>query len=427
MFKVIVVAYYFPPMGLSGVQRTQKFVKYLPDFGWQPTVITTGKTTYFAFDEALLKEVEDKNVEIIRVEGNDPNTIMKKAGARKPPRERLRKILNRISQTIFIPDNKKSWSKKAAKKVDELLSTGSYDLVFVTAPPFSAFAEIAKLKERHNVPIVFDYRDLWYESYFAFYPTPAHKFKHYKTEYAALRKVDRVTVTNRKIKEKLLLDYPFLDNNNVIIVRHGYDEADFENAPKIEKENDKLLITHSGNFIEYTTPEYMLKALRNLQLKFPEIAADLEFHFVGIMDKRYQKLIKKYKLELIVKVYGYMEHSEAVRKVASSDVLWFMIGRKPNIDAILPGKLFEYVGARKPIFGSVPDGAAKLVLEEYGASFISKPDDIEEITQKLVEIYKLYKAGNLPVPDEEYVKSHERKKLTEELTKVFQFLLKEET
>ncbi len=426
MFKVIVVAYYFPPLGLSGVQRTQKFVKYLPDFGWQPTVVTTGKTAYFAYDETLLKEIEEKNIEIVRVEANDANAVLGKAGAKKPPRERIRKILNRISQTLFIPDNKKSWSKKAAKKIDEMLSKEHYDLIFVTAPPFSAFVEIAELKQKHNIPVVFDYRDLWYESYFAFYPTPAHKFRHYKLEYAALRAVDRVTVTNRKIKEKLLLDYPFLNHNEVIILRHGYDAADFENAPKIAKENDKLLITHSGNFIEYTTPEYMLRALRNLQLKYPEIAADLEFHFVGIMDKRYQKMIKKFKLELIVKVYGYMEHSEAVRKVASSDVLWFMIGRKPNIDAILPGKLFEYVGARKPIFGSVPDGAAKLVLEEYGASFISEPDNVEEITEKLAEIYRLYRANKLPVPDEEYVKNHERRKLTEELTKIFQFLLREE-
>ena len=426
MFKVLVVAYYFPPMGLSGVQRTQKFVKYLPDFGWQPTVITTGSTAYYAYDETLLDELKEKNIRIVRVEANDADAVLKKIGANRVPRERIRKILNRISQTFFIPDNKKSWAKKAAKKIDEMLKTEHFDLIFVTAPPFSAFVEIAELKEKHNIPVVFDYRDLWYESYFAFYPTPAHKFRHYKLEYSALRRVDRVTVTNRKIKEKILLNYPFLQHNDVIILRHGYDEEDFSNAPPIAKENNKLLIMHSGNFIEYTTPEYMLRALRNLLLKYPEIAADLEFHFIGLMDKKYQRIIRKYKLELIVKTYGYMEHPEVIRKISSADVLWFMIGRKRNIDAILPGKLFEYVGARKPIFGSVPDGAAKLVLEEYGASFISEPDNIEEITEKLVEIYKLYKAGKLPTPDEEYVVKHERRKITEELAKIFQFLLKEE-
>ncbi len=425
MYKVLVVAYYFPPIGLSGVQRTLKFVKYLPDFGWQPTVITTGKIAYFAYDETLLNEIKDKNINIIRVGAKDVNALLGKLGTKKPPREKIRKVLNRISQSIFIPDNKKSWSKKAARKIEELLDKEHFDLIFVTGPPFSAFVEIAELKIKRNIPVVYDYRDLWYESYFSFYLTPGHKFRHYKYEYFALKNVNKITVTNRKIKEKLLLDFPFLKHTDITIIRHGYDAEDFEKTPPIAKENNKLLFVHSGNFIEYTTPEFMLQALRDLQLKYPDVAADLEFHFIGIMDKKYQKLIKKYKLELIVKTYGYMEHKEAVRKVKSADVLWFMIGRKKNIDAILPGKLFEYIGAKKPIFGSVPDGAAKSVLEEYEASFISEPDNVEQITETLVEIYNLYKDNNLPVPYSKYVEKHERRVLTEELSKVFQFLLKE--
>jgi glycosyltransferase involved in cell wall biosynthesis len=423
MFNVLVIAYYFPPMGLSGVQRTLKFVKYMPDFNWQPTVITTGKTTYFAYDENMLKELKDKNIEIIRTEAFDPNTVLSIIGSKKAPRESIRRVLNHISQTIFIPDNKKSWAKKALKEADKLISERKFDAVFVTAPPFSAFSEIAKLKEKHNIPIVFDYRDLWYESYFAYYLTHAHKFIHYKLEYAALKAADKVTVTNRKIKEKLLKDYPFLKHDDVIIVRHGYDKADFEGLTPIKKENEKLLITHSGNFIEYTTPEFILKALRQLVVENPEIASDIEFHFVGIMDPIFIKLIKRLGLQTIVKVYGYVEHSEAVRKIISSDVLWFMISERKNINAILPGKVFEYVGARKPIFANLPEGAAKIVLDEYGASYTTVPDDVNEIKEKIVEIYKDYKNNKLPVPDEEYVIKHERKRLTEELTKVFQFIM----
>lgn len=423
MFNVLVIAYYFPPMGLSGVQRTLKFVKYMPDFGWNPTVITTGKTAYFAYDENMLREITERKINIIRTEALDPNTVLKKIGTSKAPRESVRKVLNKISQTIFIPDNKKSWSKKAFQIAGELLEEKKFDVVFVTGPPFSAFSEIAKLKEKFDVPIVFDYRDLWYESYFAFYPTKAHKFMHYKLEYAALKGADKVTVTNRKIKEKLLKDFPFLRHEDVIIIRHGYDKEDFDNNAPIKKENNKLLITHSGNFIEYTTPEFIFKALRRLVLENPDIASDIEFHLVGIVDRTYVKMIRKLGLQTIVKVYGYLEHKEAVRKIISSDILWLMIGKRKNIDSILPGKVLEYVGARKPVFANLPEGAAKIVLDEYDASYLTSPDDVNEIKEKIIEIYKDYKAGKLPVPKDEFVEQHERKSLTEELTKVFQFLL----
>jgi hypothetical protein len=116
MFKVLVLAYYFPPMGLSGVQRTLKFVKYLKNFNWEPTVITAGDVGYYAHDYSLLKEAETAGIRIIRTEANDPNSLLSRFGTIKPPSELVRKILNRLGQTFFIPDNKLSWSKKAYKK-----------------------------------------------------------------------------------------------------------------------------------------------------------------------------------------------------------------------------------------------------------------------------------------------------------------------
>ena len=102
MHKVLVIAYYFPPMGLSGVQRTLKFVKYLKNYNWEPTVITTGKVAYFAHDESLKKELDETAVRVIRVGGSDPNSLLSKKGTIKLPSEFIRKTFNRISQTFFI-------------------------------------------------------------------------------------------------------------------------------------------------------------------------------------------------------------------------------------------------------------------------------------------------------------------------------------
>lgn len=424
MHKVLVISYYFPPMGLSGVQRTLKFTKYFKDYNWEPTVLTTSDIGYYAHDKSLLKEVEDVN--IVRVGGGDINSFLKKNGTIKIPREKIRKLFSYLSSTFFIPDNKVGWSKKALVKAREILTKEKFDIIYVTAPPFSSVNMAVELKKEFEIPLVIDYRDLWFESYFSFYPTLFHKSMNKKMEYNALKKADKITVTNRRIKEKLLNTYQFLSFEDVTIISHGYDPKDFENLEPVPKTNSKLIITYSGIFMEYNTPKYFLKAFKEITLEKPEISANIELHFIGLLRIENQKLIRKLRLEEFVKDFGYIEHSDAVRQLVSSDVLWFMIGYKKNIDALLPGKLYEYVGAQKPIIACVPEGAAKNALQKYGAVFYTDPFDINEIKKTICKVYELYKKDELPKPDDEFVQQYRRDFLTEQLCKEFQFCMNTE-
>lgn len=425
MFKVLVVSYYFPPMGLSGVQRTLKFVKYMRNYNWEPTVITSGKVAYFAHDYFLNHELESLKIKVIRVEGTkDPNSLLSKFGTIKLPSEFIRNLFDKISQTFFIPDNKISWSNKALIKVEETLSQNHFDAIFITAPPFSSFEIISQVKQKFDVPIFADYRDLWYGSYFAFYPTPFHKVMHKKKEYNALKAADRIIVTNRKIKEKLLYTYPFLTFEDVVIVSHGFDKEDFDKIPGQPKPQNKMVLMYSGIFMVYSTPKYFLEAFKQLSVERPDIASNIELHFVGLLRKENQKLIKKLKLQSFVKDHGYVSHDESIAKIKSADVLWFMVGKRRNIDAILPGKVYEYLGAQKTIIACVPDGAAKMAVEESGAGFICKPDDINEIKETILKVYNHYKKGDLPKPSEEFLVKYQRDNLTELLTKQFQLKLR---
>lgn len=426
MFKVLVIAYYFPPMGLSGVQRTLKFVKYMPETNWEPTVITSGATAYYAHDVSLMKEANEANIRILRTEGKDPNSVLSKMGTVKMPREFIRKNLSRISKAFWIPDNKKSWSKQAYHTAEDLLKKEDFDAIFVSVPPFSPFMMAAKLTEKFDVPLFVDYRDLWHGNHFAFYPTPYHSYKHKKMEYQALKAAERVIVVNRKIKEKILTTYKFLTFEDIIIIPHGFDPKDFENIEPYPKPHKKMILTYSGIFYETITPRYLLKAFKKLTLERPDIAANIELNFVGHLRKENRRLIKRLKLQEFVKDYGYLTHKEAVRRLLSSDILWFMIGNSRNADKISVGKLFEYIGSRKPIFAMVPEGASRTTSIEYDASFICYPDDVEEIKNKLIEIHSRYKQNRLPKPDEEFVLKHNRRILTERLTKQFQFFLKTE-
>jgi hypothetical protein len=426
MFKVLVIAYYYPPLGLSGVQRTLKFVKYMKNYNWEPVVLTTGNIAYFAHDYSLLKESNDAGVRVVRAGGRGPNSLLSKFGTIKIPPEFIRKLINRITQVIYIPDNKISWTKAAYKTAEELISSEKFNAIFVTGPPFSAFVLGSKLKQKFNIPLFLDYRDLWFGSYFSFYLTPFHKLIQKRNEYLSLKSADRIFVTNRKIKENILNLFPFLTFEDIVILPHGYDAEDFEKLKAIPKPNDKMIVTYSGIFVEYNSPKYFIRAFKKLSVERPDIAQNIELHFVGFLRKENKKLIKKLKLEGFVKDHGYMNHSEAIIKIKSSDILWIMVGRKKNIDAILPGKLYEYFGSMKPIIACVPEGAAKIAAKEYGASFITEPDDIDQIKNTLLDVYESYKQNRLPQPDESYVAKYRRDFLTEQLTKQMQFMVKDD-
>ena len=417
MHKVLVIAYYFPPMGLSGVQRTLKFVKYLKNYGWEPTVITTGKVAYFAHDDSLQKELDKTGVRVIRVEGSEPNSLLSRHGTIKLPSELVRKFFNRISQTLFIPDNKISWAEKAFQKTLDILNNEEFNCIFISGPPFSQFSVFSNIKKFHNIPLVLDYRDLWVDNQFSFYITPLHKKLHKRREYRALKTADRVIVTNRKIKEKLINDYKFLSFDEVYILPHGFDHEDFSSIQPLQKPNDKMLITYSGLFYEYITPKYFLHAFKKLLIENPSVAENIRLSFVGLVGKENQKLIKDLKLEAYVTEFGYLNHLDAIQKLMLSDILWFMVGNGKSSETISSGKLYEYFGAKKPIICCLPDGALKTAAIEYKATLITEPENIEQIKETISRVYKLYKEGNLPVPDEKYIEGFRRDLLTEQLAK----------
>jgi hypothetical protein len=411
-------------MGLSGVQRTLKFVKYFKNYGWEPTVITTSEVGYFAHDQSLQKELDETGIRVIRIEGKEPNSFLARFGTLKLPREFIRKFLNKISQTFFIPDNKLSWARNAVKKTLELINSENFDLIFVTGPPFSVFYEFSKFKKHFHIPFFFDYRDIWYESYFAFYPTPIHKMLHKKMEYKSLKAADKISVTNRVAKEKLIKTYNFLTYNDIIIISHGFDHEDFERIPAQPKSKNRMSLMYSGIFMVYNTPKYLLKAFKELTIERPDIAKNIELHFVGFLRKENINIIKKLKLQEFIFNHGYLNHDESIAKIKSADILWMMVGKRKNIDSILPGKLYEYMGTAKPILGCIPEGAAKLALSEYPASFICEPDNINQIKETIIKIFDLYNRNELPKVDKEFLVKFRRDFLTEQLAKQMNNILR---
>lgn len=427
---VLIIAYYFPPMGLSGVQRTLKFVKYLPQFGWKPIVLTTPiDTPYYAFDESLLHELEEEinsgKVIIYRTEADPSLKRAKKSGKiLKLPRQGWQRLRSKIVQIFRQPDSRIGWKDIAIQKAAEIFEEHHIDAIFSTAPPYTDFLIASELKEKYNVPYLMDYRDAWVDNpVLNFYLTPLHKRKARKIEYEALRASDAITVANRRMKEILLSNYLFLDWNDVFILPHGFDPDDMEKAKLLAPnivQPDTFKVTYSGAFYVGRTPKFLLQAVKEAITEVPELGGCLELNFVGVLQKEYRKLIKKMNLAGNVTELGYLPHTESVTQLMASDVLWMTM----SDDLSAPGKLYEYFGTRKPILGLVPTGShAARMLNEYGNAKLAQPENVQEIKKALLEYFSLWKAWKLPLAqDEDFLKKYDRQFLSKELALQLTFM-----
>jgi glycosyltransferase involved in cell wall biosynthesis len=421
--RVLVIAYYFPPMGLSGVQRTSKFVKYLPQYGWEPTVLTVQNVGYFAQDESLLQELEGRNVRIARTPAAGPGKFLVKRETVRLPSERTRKWLSRVSDTLFIPDNKIGWKKTAVKTALDLHRETPFDLIFSTAPPFTDFLIGSAVKAAIRKPLVLDYRDPWLEYPFRFYPTPLHRWRHKVLERSALKASSHVITTNRRVKETLIALYPFLTYHDIDIISQGFDPEDFAPVQSavpesfVRKAGGTMRITYTGIFWENRVPTAFLHGLAALLAEQPRLRTKIEALFVGNFREENLRTVERLGLKDVVRTVDYVPHQECVRYLQDSDLLWMIV----RDDLGSPGKTYDYIGAGKPVLGLVPDGFLKTTIEEAGGTAVP-PDDIPAITRALADFYRRFEEGRLTGPPEDVRQRYDRQQLTGSLVRVFNSL-----
>ena len=417
-------------MGMGGVQRTAKFVKYLPDFGWEPYVLTTTPKVYLARDECLFKEVE--NIAKIYRTGHPENSrgTNSKDNHKDNSRENghtvvkfkndsNRKLLSNIAQTFLIPDSKIFWKAAAIKLAEKIIRDEKIDLIYATAPPYTDFLIASELKKTFGLPMVIDYRDSWIDCPNNFYPTSFHKERHRKLETKVLKCADRIVTINSRIKELIHYRYNFVPESDIEIIPQGFDQEDFDRQkPGIQRQG-KMRITYSGSFLNYYTPKYFLDGLAQVFKKRPELKDKIEALFIGTFPEEFVEYIEQLGISGSVNIAGYVEHSLCIKYLLESDILWMMINKTERSDLHSTGKLYEYFGARKPILACVPEGVARESLKDYGAVTLTGPDDSGAISKAIEEFYEQYEKNNLPVPDENMILKYDRKKLACELASQF--------
>lgn len=407
---VVLVAYYFPPLGGSGVQRVAKWAKYLPQNGWDVTVLTVEPGSYFAFDTTLLDEVIAAGVCIVRTQSLDPTRVRGSQKAILMPSERRRKLFTWLTGLFFLPDNKRGWMPHARKVFDQLGEENPVDLVLSSAPPYTSLRVGDALAHHLGVPHVMDYRDDWIDNPRHRYPTPLHKRWHRRQERAVIGGASAVLTINRSIADLLQERHPGIC---VQVLPQGFDPDDISAVTGSDGRTHtrtRMRVLYSGMFYDAQQPDTMLRAAALLMERNPDLADALELRFVGLFPEEKKSLVDSLGLAGVVSFGGYVSHAESVKELVNADVLWMTVGRQKGEHMISTGKLHEYMGTGKPILALAPEGEVRGALQGYGASWSVMPEDIGGTATVLATLLERHVTDSLPTGASEWIGQYDRER-----------------
>lgn len=427
MKRVLIIAYYFPPMGMGGVQRTTKFARYLPDFGWEPTVLTVKPVAYYAHDPSLLDEV--KHVRIVRAESLDPlrlvQRLRKGEGAKTVPNASGGGLLSRIhgwmTRWFLIPDSKVLWRPFAKQAVRRLQNERPFDLVLTSSPPHSVHALGAWMQSKYGTPWVADFRDIWMGESYERGPTPFHNVLNARMARCVVRRADAVisvSTPGSRILEAVR-------GSSVHTLHNGFDADDFKIKVEKDTPSERMTFTYTGSMNALFDPEDFLKAIRLLLEKHADMQSRIRIRFVGASSSTdLESSIRSFGLEDAVEWTGYVPHHESVRSLIQTDALLLPLEASLS-EAHTPGKVFEYLASGRPILGVMPESEAARLIREYDAGQVVHPGDVQGIADALLNLYRAWENGALkshPVCRPS-LQQFERKHQTGTLARMFDAIL----
>jgi len=434
MKKVLIITYYFPPSGGAGVQRTLKFVKYLNNFGWYPIVLTVSSRVYMILDHSLCKDIP-KDTKVIRTFSLEPSGRIKnfrvkyvKTKESNLIKRLVAKFLDLFSKMFIIPDAQIGWFPSALYYGFKIIKKENIDVIYITGNPFSTYFIGWFLKLITGVPFIVDFRDPWTLSEVRVWPNKIRKKIEEFLERRILKSADKVISATDEMTEDFLNKYSDIEKEKFVTITNGYDFEDFFRLSNVKfPPNKKFTMVYTGVILDdRTSPVPFLKALSLLIKRHPEIKEDIKVIFAGKVRESDIELIDELSVKDIIEIKGYIPHEESVKLLVSADILLFFIGNIPASRYILTGKLFEYIGSKKPILAIIPEGPASHLIRSVNAGVIINPSNIEAIEFQIYKLYLDYKQGTLKnfKSSEEEIKKYDRRVLTKKLADIFDSLLK---
>nr|WP_246601936.1 glycosyltransferase family 4 protein [Hymenobacter profundi] len=426
---MLVITYYWPPSGGAGVQRSLKFVKHLPALGVEPTVVTVDpeRGAYPVLDESLLAEVP-AGVRVIRTDTSEPFGSYKKLTRREQipyggfanesKTSFTQRLFKFVRGNFFLPDPRRGWNRHALRAVAQLLARGeTFDAVLTSSPPHSTQLIGLELKKRYGFRWVADMRDPWTDIYYQqeLHQTAPARWLDARYERQVLEQADVVLTTSPDTRRLLLGKSNKLTPSKFRVIPNGYDESDFRqpSTPPI----DALLITHTGTISETYHVQELLRAVAACTQRYPTVP--LRLRFVGKVSEGVRQQVAVAGLTDCTEFLPFVPHQESVGYLLRSTALLMAIPDVPNNLGILPGKIFEYLAARKPIICVGPAGSdADEILRQCGAGQAFPYLDYAAMLAYLETLVAQWQTtSNLDLPGNAHT-CYSRRALTEQLVEL---------
>ena len=426
MKKVLIVTYYWPPAGGPGVQRVLKFAKYLPEFGWEPLILTVCKGEYPAYDESLLEEVPG-DLKVFRTESFEPFTLYKRFTGSKsedavpvavlsqkglPLKKR---IAHFIRLNLIIPDAKKGWKRYALKAARNIISEERPDLIFSSSPPPTVHLIARKLAERYKIKWVADLRDRW---------SKIHYYKKQRLalpgridaalEKRTLSRADRIITVSQHFAGLINSEKKQID-----VIPNGFDRDDFKCPDKELFQNNVLQISYIGGLNQNRYYPEFFTALKDFTVKAKLKSDRIQLNIAGMIQPEFRdSIIGLMEEKVKINFTGYLSHGKALELMSVSDVLLLFLEQVADYEGHVPGKLFEYLNSGRYVLGLGPKNgnAAGIINRTKGGTMLAKEDNIEA---SLRGIYSKWEKGALRGADPADLSKFSRKELTKDLTRIF--------
>ena len=401
MKRVLVIAYYWPPSGGSGVQRWVKFVKYLTGYGWEPVVFAPEGADYPSLDPSFEAEVPP-SVEVLRGPIWEPYAAYRKlTGAKSTqvteissgPKTWKQRLSLWIRANIFVPDPRVGWVKPSVKQLRKYLEENPVDVIVTTGPPHSVHLIGQQLHRETGIPWIPDFRDPWSRMYYLKYlPMTGRTWRKLRhQEQTVLDECSTVLTCTPLVQE----EFQAQTKTPVACITNGYDEEDF--AAPAPAADSHFNLTHTGLFAADGNPLQLWKVLGEMAAGSPSFREALRLRLVGKVDREVLEAIQEQGLEANVVALGYCDHATAVHEQRAASLLLLPLRNDAQYRPILPGKLFEYLAARRPVLGiGQEDGAMARVLRETAAGTTIDWEDAPALRSFLEAAWQAHCAGGIP-------------------------------
>lgn len=426
--KVLIITYYWPPSGGSGVQRWLKMSKFLPEYGWDPIIYTAENGEAPAIDQSLLKDIHP-NIVVIKKKIWEPYSVYKMFTGRKKDERMGAGFLNEknkkqgvkesiavwVRGNLFIPDARKFWIKPSTRFLISYLKDNPVDAIISTGPPHSMHIIARNIKRKTNIKWIADFRDPWtkIDFYDQLKLSKSADAKHHKLEKSVISEAD-VTVT---VSPSWGEDIKSMGAKHVEVITNGFDPEDITTA-KINLSNS-FTITHIGSMNKDRNPLSLWKVLSEICKEHQQFKKDLIVRFIGKTDYAVFESIEEVGLTNNIEKVDYLPHSDVIQEMQSSQLLLLAINDTPNVAGVIPGKVFEYMATGRPILAVGPPTAdAGRIVIDSKSGFVHDFNDHENLKKTVLNCYTRYKNNELGSDINAEISKYSRKELAGRYAKV---------